>query len=94
MRRLVLAVIGLGGVCAGVALAGAGPGQQAAEAARGRALTPLQQRLVSGSTLRALEQPAAARTSPQLQALATRTSATGCPENRGSNCASTRTART
>ena len=86
MRRLVLAVFGLGVLCAGVALAGAGSGQQAAEAARGRALTPLQQRLASGSTLRALEQQsAAARTSPQLQALATHTNATGCPENRGSN---------
>jgi hypothetical protein len=86
MRRLVLAVIALGVLGAGVALAGAGPGgQPAADAARAHALTPLQKRLVSGTALRALEQPSTQRIAPQLQALAHRTDATGCPRDRGSN---------
>src|SRR4051794_3138808 len=86
MRRLVLAVIALGVLGAGVALAGAGPGgQPTADAARAHALTPLQKRLVSGTALRALEQPSTQRVAPQLQALARPTEATGCPRDRGSN---------
>jgi hypothetical protein len=85
MRRLVVAVLALGVFLAGVVAAGAGSGEPA-EAASPKAFTPLQQRLLSGTAQRALEQPSAAA-APELQALATvgRTHEDGCPENRGSN---------
>jgi hypothetical protein len=86
MRRLVLAVMALGVLCAGVVAAGGGSGEPA-EAAPADGLTTLQKRLLSGTAHRALEQPSAARAAPELQALATigRTDEDGCPENRGSN---------
>ena len=57
MRRWVLAAIVLSAVGAVGAAAGLGGGDRAAQAARGPILTPLQQRLASGTLLRALDEP-------------------------------------
>ena len=81
MRRLV-PVCALATVCAGAAFAAGGSGGPPAEAARAPSLTPLQERLLSGTAKDALQASAVAR----LQAPAlTRTNETGCPANRGSN---------
>jgi hypothetical protein len=50
MRRLVLAVMALGVICAGVVAASGGPGGSA-EAAKPTAFTTLQKRLLSGTAL-------------------------------------------
>src|SRR5215216_1332760 len=85
MRRVVLAAIALGVTCAGVALATMGSGGRGAVAADAHALTPLQQRPLSGTAKRALQASEAARATPLAAAALARTDATGCPRNRGSN---------
>src|SRR4051812_34992908 len=84
MRRLV-PLLGLGAVCAGVALAAGGSGGQPAEAARAHQLTPLQQRVLSGTAKEALQASANQRSGALAAPSFSRTDATGCPENRGSN---------
>ena len=85
MRRLV-PLVALGALCAGVALAaGGGSGGQGAEAARAHALTPLQQRLLSGTAKEALERSAAARQHALAAPSLARTTATGCRDDRGRN---------
>jgi hypothetical protein len=84
MRRFVLAAVALGAVGAVTAAAGVGTGGRAARAARGPILTPLQQRLASGTLSRALAPPATALRAPQPQANGP-TADTGCPANRGAN---------
>ncbi len=87
MRRWVLAAIVLSAVGAVGAAAGLGGGDRAAHAARGPILTPLQQRLASGTLLRALDERSAAA-APSLRAQQQAngpTADTGCPVNRGAN---------
>jgi hypothetical protein len=87
MRQWVLAAIALGALGAVSAVAGLGGGDRAARAARGPILTPLQQRLASGTLSRALEERSAAAPAPlraQQQATGPTTD-TGCPANRGAN---------
>jgi len=84
MRRLVCAALVLTALAAAaVALAGFGAGRQTANATDLKALTPLQQRLVSGVARQVLERP-----SPAAQALkpaAQKSDLTGCPVDRGAN---------
>ena len=92
MRRIVLPAIASAGVVALALQATGGGGEPPAEAARMSALTPLQQRLMSGFALDRFQGPdstrlrssAGARTPARAAARATS----------GGTCASTRTART
>jgi hypothetical protein len=85
MPRFVLAVIAVAALGAGVAVAGIGSGGPPAEAARAHQLTPLQQRLLSGTAKDALQLSAEQRATPLAAQALTRTDATGCPHDRGSN---------
>jgi hypothetical protein len=87
MRRFVLAAVALGAVGAVTAAAGISTGDKAAHATRGPILTPLQQRLASGTLARALEERSATAAAPlraQQQTIGP-TALTGCPVNRGAN---------
>src|SRR3954464_3171304 len=90
MRRFVLPALALAilGAAAGLAGFGSGSSTPRAEATRLAALTPIQQRLVSGFARAAMEQRAGlapnARTQEPAQSLQ-RSLLTGCPVNRGSN---------
>ena len=86
MRRFALAAVAIGAVGATIAVAGTGPGNRAAQAARGPILTPFQQRLASGTLSRALAQPPpSAQALRQQQQANGPTTDTGCPVNRGAN---------
>ena len=90
MRRFLLPVLLLAIAGAAAALAGLGSGSTTpqAQATRLAALTPIQQRLVSGFARAAMEQRAGlapnARAQQPAQSLQ-RSLLTGCPVNRGSN---------
>src|SRR3954454_2444664 len=90
MRRFLLPglLLVIAGAAAGLAGFGSGSSTPRAEATRLAALTPMQQRLVSGFARAAMEQRAglapnarAQQPAPSLQ----RSLLTGCPVNRGSN---------
>jgi hypothetical protein len=86
MRRFLVSAIGLALLGVAAAVAGVGSEQQAARAKGLAALTPVQQRLVSGFARRALDQrSAAAPLSRSAGGENRRTSLSGCPVNRGSN---------
>jgi hypothetical protein len=87
MRRFALAAVALGAVGAVTAVAAISTGGRPAQAARGPMLTPLQQRLASGTLSRVLEEASATAPAPlraQQQANGP-TTETGCPANRGAN---------
>ncbi|MDA0165715.1 hypothetical protein OM076_35940 [Solirubrobacter ginsenosidimutans] len=90
MRRFLLpaSILVVAGAAAALAGVGSGGTTSEAQATRLAALTPIQQRLVSGFARAALEQSAGlapnARTQQPTASLQ-RSSLTGCPTNRGSN---------
>ncbi len=88
MRRIVLPALALAALAVAVgALVGFGPGRETARATGLNALTPIQQRLVSGVARQVLEQSALAPNARSLSpgARMQRADLTGCPVNRGGN---------
>src|SRR3954451_13934074 len=88
MRRFLFPALALVLAGAAAALAGLGSGRSTPEAAAQplAALTPLQQRLVSGFARAAAEQRATLAPNLRLQQAAQqRTALTGCPADRGAN---------
>ena len=87
MRRFVFSAIAVTLLGAAAAVAGIGSGDRVAGAQGLAALTPIQQRLVSGFARATLEQrtPSVASASRQATSGEHPTSLTGCPVNRGSN---------
>lgn len=89
MRRFVVPAMLLALIAAGAALAGFGSGRTTARAKGLAALTPMQQRLVSGFARRTLQEQAglapSARRDRALGRSDQRTSLSGCPVNRGAN---------
>ena len=87
MRRFVFSAIAVTLLGAAAAVAGIGSGDRVAGAQGLAALTPIQQRLVSGFARATLEQktPSVASASRQATSGEHPTSLTGCPDNLGSN---------
>jgi hypothetical protein len=85
MRRLIVSVVIASAIGGAVFLAGVGGDRDAAQAEGVAALTPMQQRLVSGFARRALERRAGTlRAQPQVSGQQ-KSSLNGCPVDRGSN---------